>query len=210
MLAVLDARPPGGRDTIDLLRGALDAHLHPSAPSRVPGQAALLAGAAWTVVAMAVLVEPAPPDWPGYLAWTLPVALVGVVAGLVASLGLALRLGDGPGRLARFAVSGLVVGLLALAVALAVAIAGGPYGAATGAAATAAAVGTVATGLVLLRTGDPGGVALMVIGGAAVLPPPGAWLVLGAAWTVTGLWLVAERTGSMADRGGTVTDAPTP
>ena len=62
--ALLEDRPPGWRDVVDLARGALDAHLHPAVPSRFLAWAALLAGACWAVVAMGVLLEPAPPDWP--------------------------------------------------------------------------------------------------------------------------------------------------
>ncbi len=101
MLDLLDERPPTWRDAIDLVRGALDAHLHPPSRSRLPAFAAILAGAAWTVVALAVLAEPVPPDWPGFLAWTLVPGFIGAAAGLVASIGLALRLGDGPGLFGR-------------------------------------------------------------------------------------------------------------
>jgi hypothetical protein len=203
MLSVLAARPPGLRDALDLLRGALDAHLHPVAPSRVPAHAALLSGASWTVVALAVLLEPVPPDWPGYLAWILPVALVGTVAGLVAAFGVALRRGDGAGPVTWGATALLIAGYLAWAAALAVAVAGGPYGALTAAGSTAAAAGTLATGGMLLRARQPVvGVGLVVIAGALVLPPPAAWVALAAAWTTLACWLVAERAGIVVARPG--------
>jgi hypothetical protein len=206
MLAILDERPPGWRDAVDLLRGALDAHLHPATRSRVPAVAALTAGAAWTVVAAAALAEPVPADWPGYVGWMLPIALVGAVAGLVATLGLALRLGDDPGRSGRIAIALVVVGHGIWAATLAVAILGGPYGAVTGAAGSAAAVGIAAVGLVLVRAGPAhAGVALVVAAGALVLPPPASWVGGAVTWTLLGLWLVAERAGLV---GGGL-DAPT-
>jgi hypothetical protein len=195
MLDLLDDRPPTWRDAIDLGRGALDAHLHPPTRSRLPAFAAILAGAAWTVVALAVLVEPVPPDWPGFLAWTLVPGLIGAVAGLVASIGLALRLGDAPGVLGRAALVAVIVTHGAWAVLLTVAVLGSGYGAVTAATGTAAAVATTLLGLVLVR-GDhhPVGEALVVIGVALLLPPPLAWVVAAVAWTSLGIWLLVDRT----------------
>ena len=42
---------PGSRERVDLMRGALDAWLHPAAPSRVPAIAALIGGGLWTIAA---------------------------------------------------------------------------------------------------------------------------------------------------------------
>jgi hypothetical protein len=199
MLAVLEQRPPGLRDRLDLARGALDAHLHPSVPSRVPAMASLTAGAAWILLAAASLLQPAPPDWPGYLASTLGLAVVGAAAALVAVLGVSRRLGDRGGRFRAFAVVLAILGHACWIATLVAAATGGPYGAITAAAQTVAAFGTVAIGLVAVRAGDGsiGGV-IVVIGVAMVVPTPAAWLVLGAGWTGVGLRQVAER----VDRGG--------
>jgi hypothetical protein len=194
MLDLLEERPPTWRDAIDLIRCAIDAHLHPPTASRLPAFAAILAGAAWTVVALAVLAEPVPPDWPGFLAWTLVPGLIGAVAGLIASLGLALRLGDVPGPLGRVAVAAVIVTHGAWAVWLLMAILGSGYGAATAATGTAAAIATILLGLVLVgRDEHPFGEALVVIGGALLLPPPLAWVVVAVAWTAIGVWLMVDR-----------------
>ncbi len=194
VLALLDDRPPGWRDTLDLARGALDAHLHPAVPSRFVAWAALLAGASWAIVALAVLLEPAAPDWPGYLAWILPPAAIGALAGLAASAGLALRIGSRGGRAGRVAVAASIVGQVLLVIALVVAAAGGPYGAATGAAGSAAAVGLVLQGIATIRAGhSPEGLGLTLVGAALLLPPPIAWVGTAGTWTVLGGWLAVDR-----------------
>jgi len=67
--AILEARPPTFADTLDLLRGALDARLHPELvepgvpavdmppESRAPGFAAVAGGLIWTGMATMVIVE---------------------------------------------------------------------------------------------------------------------------------------------------------
>ena len=197
MLALLAERPPTVRDAIDLVRCALDAHLHPDAPSRIPALAALLAGAAWTVVALAVLAEPVAPDWPGFLAWTLVPGLVAAAAGLVASVGLALRLEGDRARSTGIAIGAACAGQLSLVTALAVAVVGGPYGAVTGAAGSLAAVGIAMLGLALLRNGwSAPGTAMVTLGGALLVPAPVAWVLAAAIWTGIGLWLLVERSGA--------------
>jgi hypothetical protein len=59
-LALLEARPPTTRDMLDVVWGAVDAHLHPQgdvAPQpwthRIPGLFALIAGAMWSAVFLA-------------------------------------------------------------------------------------------------------------------------------------------------------------
>lgn len=196
VLALLEVRPPGRRESIDLVRGAIDAHLHPESPSLVPSLAALLAGAAWTVVTVAIVVEPTPPDWPGQLAWTLGPSIVGTVAGLVASLAVALRIGEASPGAGRLAIGFLLIGHAAWVVALVMAMMGGPYGAVTGAAGTTAALSLVGIGLAAMRVGDhPPGEALVLVGVGLMLPPPVAWLVAAGTWTALGLWgLVARAT----------------
>jgi hypothetical protein len=200
MLALLEDRPPSARDGIDLLRGALDAHIHPAVRSRVAGMAALLAGAMWGVVAVGTLAEPAPPDWPGFLAWTLAPGALAVAAGLVSTVALALRLDDGrPGRLLPLAVLAALAGQAALLFALVTAIVGGPYGAITGAAASLAGVGLAALGLVALRHGSTAvGITLLLVGGSVLVPPPLGFVLAAASWTGAGLWLVAERGATLA------------
>jgi len=197
LASILESRAPTALGLVDLARGAVDAHLHPPTPSRSPGWAALLAGASWAVVALGYLAEPVPPEWPGYLIWTLPAGLIGAIAGFVAALGFALRLGDEPGRAGWIAISssvasyGLWIGVLAAATL------GGPYGAVTGAAAALAAIATVGLGLVMVRRGlRPHGEILVVVGASSVLLPPTSWVIVAGVWTVTGLWLLAQRAGT--------------
>lgn len=200
--AILDARPPDLRGRIDLVRGAFDAHLRGAQPG-VPRRAiaaSLVAGGAWTIAGVAALAGPTPPDWPGYLASTLPIGLAGAVAILVASLGLA-RLAWASSALAlELVVAAVVVGHLAWILALTVAVLGGPYGAVTAIAQSVAALGTVGLGLAVMRAGVRlGGEAVLVAGGAFLVPSPAAWLVVGVAWTAIGLWqLVASRPGDAA------------
>lgn len=202
MLALLEDRPPTARDALDLVRGALDAHLHPAVRSRIAGMAALLGGAAWTVVAIGALAEAAPPDWPGFLAWTLAPGAVAVAAGGVATIALAVRLDDDrPGRLLTAAVVLATTGQVVLLMALLLASVGGPYGAITGASASLAGVGLGALGLVALRQGPTAvGMALLLVGGSVLVAPPLGFVLAAASWTGAGLWLVAERATTLAAR----------
>ncbi len=181
--AVLEARPLGWRARLDLLRGAMDAHLHPAAPPRVPVLAALAAGMAWIVAGVAALTLSLPPDWPGYLLETLPVGLIGAMSGLLVVLAVGRRSGLAGPRGTGAAVVVAFVGHIAWIVALVVALLGGPYGAITGAAQSIAAVGLVLVGLVRARAGDhPVAEVVMIAGVAMLIPSPAAWPVAGAAW----------------------------
>jgi hypothetical protein len=194
MLALLGERSITTREALDLVRGAADARLHPEHPSTVPSGAAILAGAAWMVVALGALAEPVMPDWPGFLAWTLPPAVVGAAAGIVAALGVSLRLGDAPGRAARLLVVTLVLTGAAWTMALLAAAAGGFYGAGTSALGDLVAVATFGLGVVLGHRGrSVPGLALVAVGGALLLPAPGAWIVAALAWSGLGLWLRRDR-----------------
>jgi hypothetical protein len=197
MLAVLEDRDIGWRDRVDLVRGALDAHwLAPRSIATAVG-AALLAGAAWTTAAIVTLGEPVLPDWPGYLEVTLPLGLVAVSAGLVATFAEASRDVEHSGRSWGWAIRLALVGQSLWAVALAVAALGGPYGAITAVAATTGAVALVTLGLVALRArGTWTAAGLVVIGGVLLVPSIGAWLVAGATWTAIGLMAWSRRTGS--------------
>jgi hypothetical protein len=180
---LLGERPFGWRARLDVIRGALDAHLHPRHPPRIGLLAPLVAGLAWIAAGLATLVEPVPPDWPGYLVWTLPLGAIGAFA----VLRLVTIVGRRSGLLAP-TVAGPAL-LLAIAAhlvwiaALAIAIAGGPYGAITAAAQSIAAVATVGIGLVRWRVGDhPLAEAVLVAGGAMLVPSPASWIVVGVAW----------------------------
>lgn len=195
MTALLDTRPLDLRARLDLMRGALDAHLRSPEPGLEPGRAAaaLTAGAAWTIAGVASVGGPTPPDWPGYLESTLPVAVVGAVAVLLAVLGVARLAWSSSGPSLELAVLASVLGHGAWAAALIVAALGGPYGAVTAIVQTCAAIATVAIGLVLLRAGArPIGEAVVVAGAVLLLPTPAGWLIVGAIWTGIGLWQAIE------------------
>jgi hypothetical protein len=193
--SVLEARPPDMRARFDLLRGAFDAHLQGREPGKAPRGAvagALIAGGAWTIAGIASVGGPTVPDWPGYLESTLPVALAGATALLVATLSVARLAWSSNGPTVELAVLATVVGHLAWAIALGVAIVGGPYGAVTAITQSMAAIATVGLGLVLLRAGaHPIAEAVVAAGAVLLLPTPAAWLVAGALWTGIGLWQYA-------------------
>ena len=196
MVALLEARPPDARARIDLVRGVLDAHLGGPDQGTSPGgvvAAALIAGGAWTIAGIASVGGPTPPDWPGYLASTLPVAFVGALAILVATVGTSRLAWLSSTRWVELAIVAIVVGHLAWAGLLAVAALGGPYGAVTAIAQSLAALATVGLGLVLLRAGvHPIGEVVVVAGAVMLLPTPAAWVVVGALWTGVGLWPYVE------------------
>jgi hypothetical protein len=199
MQALIELAPLHRRDRVDLVRGALDAWLHPAAPSRVPAVAALLGGGAWTVAAAAVVFQPTPPDWPGYLAEIILLALLAAALLLVATLGCALR-ARGGGRAVGVAFGLSAVGYLAWMAALvvtAVGLIGGPPLAATQ---TLAMIGTILVGAALVRAGDDGIGVLIVTGAVAMLIPwTVTWLVFGATWTAVGIILVMEHSGKPGD-----------
>jgi hypothetical protein len=183
MLAVLEGRPVDWRTRVDLVRGALDAHVHPMTSPSIPVLAAIFAGVAWIVAGLAAATQPLPPDWPGFLIETLPVGLVGAVAALRVVLAVGRRSGLGGPRGTGLALATALVGHVALMLALAVALVGGPYGSITGAALSIAGVGTVLVGLVRARAGDhPLAGAVLIAGAALLVPTPVAWPVAGVAW----------------------------
>jgi hypothetical protein len=204
MTALLETRPPSARDRIDLARGAFDAHLRTGSGPR-SGRAvaaALIAGGAWTIAGVASVGGPTPPDWPGYLASTLPLALVGVVATLIALLAAARLAWSSNGPIVEVTVAATVVGYFAWAGALGVAALGGPYGTVTGIAQSLAAIATVGMGLILLRAGaHPVGEIILVAGTVMLLPTPAGWVVAGALWTGLGLWRVVEARSGDSPRG---------
>jgi hypothetical protein len=185
---LLERRPPRLADAVDLTRGALDAHLHPAQPSRLPGVAAITGGAIWTAWSLVMLTSPAPPDWPGYSIEMLPSAILAVACLGVAVIGAWLRVGDGANRFERLAVTTAVAGHIAWAVALVAAVTGVAYGPVTAIASTAAAIGTALVGFALLRRGDArigGLVALAAVG--LLIPAPTGWLTFGLGWSAAGI-----------------------
>ncbi len=180
---LLGERPFGWRARLDVVRGALDAHLHPRQPPRIGLLAPLVAGLAWIAAGLATVVEPVPPDWPGYLVWTLPLGAIGALAVLRLVTIVGRRSGLRAPSVAGPALLVAIAAHVAWIAALVIAIAGGPYGALTAAAQSIAGVATVGIGLVRWRDGDhPLAEAVLVAGGALLIPSPASWIVVGAAW----------------------------
>ena len=71
------------------------------APARAvarPGLTALVCGGLWTFIGAGIVAQPVPPDWPGYLLETLPIAFVAVVAGASRPSAYGARRSDAAGR----------------------------------------------------------------------------------------------------------------
>jgi hypothetical protein len=188
LLEVLEARPIDWRVRLDLVRGALDAHLNPLSPPDIGFAMPLVAGIAWICAGAATLLEPVPPDWPGYLAWTLPLGLVGALATLRSVTTIGRRSGLRAPAVAASVTLFALLGHGIWVVALAIAIVGGPYGAVTAAAQSIAAVGTILVGLTRWRVDDhPLAEAVLIAGGMMLVPTPTAWIVAGGAWLATAL-----------------------
>jgi hypothetical protein len=178
---------------LDLVRGAIDAHLHPNRPSPLPVIAGLVAGGFGTAHAIALAAQPVPTDWPGYLEDALPLIITTVAALAPVIVGLWLKLGDEDGVFGRL---GLVLGLAGHAawlVLLVAAAAHVDYGAVTAAAATVAMVGTAALGVALVGRSRPLlGVLVAAAALAGVAPPALGWPAFAAAWTAVALALAAD------------------
>ena len=199
---LLEAGSLGLRDRIDLLRGALDAHLHPARPSPLPVVAALTASALVTAHAIILAAQPVPLDWPGYLEEALPLVILAVVALLPAIVGLWLKLGDADGPLGRLGLVVAVAGHLAWLVALLAAAMRIDYGPLTAIAATVAMAGTAALGVALAGHAR---IALgVLVAGAAlagVAPPTLGWPLFAVAWTAVAATLVVQFARGDAPRG---------
>jgi hypothetical protein len=200
--ALLEAGSLGVRDRIDLLRGALDAHLHPARPSPLPVVAALTASALVTTHAIVLAAQPVPLDWPGYLDEALPLVILAVVALLPAIVGLWLKLGDADGPLGRTGLLVAVGGHLCWLVALLAAALRVDYGPLTAIAATVAMVGTAALGIALAGHAQITlGVLLSGAALAGVAPPALGWPLFAAAWTAVAATLVLQFARGAAPRG---------
>ena len=202
MAALLEERPLGLNDRLDLIRGAFDAWVRPPTPSLAPMFAALIGGGLWTVVATAVLVQPAPPDWPGYLAEIVPLALVAAVCLLVAATACVLRAGETRSRAIGLATGLVVVGYLAwigMLGATHLGLVGGPV---LAAAQALAMVGTIAVGLILIRARDePIGFLLIAAPVAMLVPATVTWLAFGAGWTAIGIVMWLDRAARIESGG---------
>lgn len=194
MADLLDARAMTGRDHVDLVRGALDAWIHPPTPSRTPAVAGLIGGGLWTVAAAAVVFQPTPPDWPGYVQEVVPIALVAVAFLWVAVLGCGLRSGDRGAGILRVTGTISTLGFGSWIAMLALTATGWADGPGLAAAQAVAIVGTSLIGATLVRDRDTVVGGLITAGGLAMLIPWSAgWLVFGTSWTAVGIVLWLER-----------------
>jgi hypothetical protein len=186
--ALLESRTIGTSGRIDLVRGALDAHLHPERLSPIPPLASVSGGALWTSAAVILALQPVQPDWPGYLIDLLPLMLLGTACLVVAVIGVWLRLGDRVGRFDRLAIVVAIGGHLAWAVALIAAMIQLDYGPATAVTSTLAAAGEILVAFALVRAGQSALGGLLATAGVALVVPAGwSWLVFGLAWSAIGL-----------------------
>jgi hypothetical protein len=184
LAAHLADRPPGWLDRVDLVRGAVDAHLHPIAPATWPVAAAAIGGIAWTFAGAVVLGQPVPPDWPGYLGETLPVMLAAAPLLAIAGIGASTRLGDRAPAIVRAGRLAIVVASLAWTTLLVLALAGLVGGAPLAVAATVTAAGLLLVGVALLADGDAlPACAMLVAALCLVAPVTWAALAYGIAWT---------------------------
>jgi hypothetical protein len=198
---ILEHEPPSLRGRLDLVRGAIDAHLHPLAPSPLPVGAAIAAAGLLSAHAIVVSLQPVPPDWPGYLEETLPLIGLGVVALVPALVGLWLKLGDADGLLGRLGIVVALGGHVAWLTALAAAALRLEYGAITAVASSVAMAGAALLGVALAGAGRLRlGSFLALAGLAGLAPPTLGWPVLAAAWTCLGLVLVLEFSTSRPGR----------
>ena len=193
MRALLEAAQPRRGHRRDLMRGALDAWLHPPEPSHVPAFAALLGGGLWTMIAARVVSQPVPPDWPGYLIEVVPVALVAAVFLLVAVVGIALRAADAHGRWTALAIVAALAGYGAWIVAMAGTLDGTADPGVLWATHMTAMIATVGIGLLVRTTDERLGSLVILAAGAMLLPWAGAWLVFGTCWTAIGLVILVDR-----------------
>jgi hypothetical protein len=184
LAAHLADRPPGWLDRLDLLRGALDAHLHPIVPPAWPVAAAAIGGIAWTFAGAVALGQPVPPDWPGYLQETLPVMLAAAPLLAVAAIGASTRLGDRSPAVVRAGRALVAVGSLAWTLLLVLATANLVGGAPLAVAATVTGGGLLLVGLALFADGDPLPAGALLVAALTLLAPVSwAALAYGVAWT---------------------------
>ena len=203
LAAILEEGRLGIGISLDVLRGAVDAHLHPVAPSPLPVVAALTASAFSVAHAIALAAQPVQTEWPGYLEDALPLLIVSVLALIPVLIGLWLKLGDADGAIGRIAMLVATVGHLAWLLALLAAATRLAYGPLTAAAATVAMVGTAALGIALAgRSRIVLGTLLVAAALAGVAPPGLGWPAFAAAWSAVALVLLVEFVRPAEPRGG--------
>jgi hypothetical protein len=105
VLDLLEQRPPSIRDAVDLVRGALDAHLHPQAERasilwthRLPGLAILATGLFW-VAAVATVRDPAGTDADRFLGLAAMTVLLGLPGDYLMRFGRRIAIAFGVGAL---------------------------------------------------------------------------------------------------------------
>ncbi|HET7725957.1 MAG TPA: hypothetical protein VFK54_01405 [Candidatus Limnocylindrales bacterium] len=183
MTSLLADLPSTPRAVLDLVRGALDAHLHPMGPLLWPAIAASIGGIAWTFAAAVALGQPVPPEWPGYLEETLPIQLAATSLIVLGVIGASTRLGDVESRLATVGRPLAVLGGGAWIALLVLAMLRLAYGWPVAVASSIVAIGAAALALALARAGDRPVADLIVLAAAAlVIPMPWLSIGFGAAW----------------------------
>jgi hypothetical protein len=196
LAALLETGGLSARDRIDLVRGAVDAHLHPSRPSMLPVVAAVGAGGLASTHAIALAAQPTPLDWPGYFIDALPLAILAVALLVPSVIGLWLRLGDADGVLGRLGLVVALAGHGAWLVAQAAAALRIEYGPLTAVAATVAMGGSAMLGIALAGTGAAVlGVLLVGAALAGVAPSGLGWPLFAAAWSAIGFCLLLDAQG---------------
>jgi hypothetical protein len=105
VLDLLEQRPPSIGDAVDLVRGAVDAHLHPQAERasmpwthRLPGLAILATGVFW-VAAVATVRDPAGTDADRYLGLAAMTVLLGLPGDYLMPFGRRIAAALGVGAL---------------------------------------------------------------------------------------------------------------
>ena len=200
---VLEREPVGFKTRVDLVRGAIDAHLHPRSRSQLPVLATVTASGLAVAHALALAAQPVATEWPGYLEDALPLIIGSVVASVPALVGLWLKLGDADGALGRLGVILAVIGHGAWLLALTAAATRLAYGPLTAAAATIAMAGTAMLGVALAGRGRPIlGVLVAGVGLAGLAPPAWAWAAFAAAWTAVAAVVVLDRPDAPVTYGG--------
>lgn len=202
LLEVLEQERLGLRTRLDLVRGALDARLHPFEPSRLPVLAAVTASALAVAHAIALAAQPVATEWPGYQEEALPLIIGAVAASIPALIGVWLKLGDVDGALGRVGVILAVIGHAAWLLALIAAATRLAYGPVTAVLATVAMTGTAMLGVALAGRARPVlGVLVAAIALAGVSPAWG-WPAFAAAWTAVAAVVVLDRPDAPVTLGG--------
>ncbi len=202
LLEVLEQERLGLRTRLDLVRGALDARLHPFVPSRLPVLAAVTASALAVAHAIALAAQPVATEWPGYQEEALPLIIGAAAASIPALVGVWLKLGDSDGALGRVGVILAVIGHAAWLIALLAAVTRLAYGPITAVAATIAMTGTAMLGVALAGRGHAVLGLLVAAVALAGIAPAWGWLAYAVAWTAVAVVVVLDRPDAPTALGG--------